>query len=99
MLRCPVCRADNTTGPVCRRCRADLSLLAAVEARRDFHFTRARAAVAAFDVAAARAEVELVRRLRPGPDAGRLEAIISLLSGDYSSALASCQAGKAARSQ
>ena len=26
-MRCPVCRADNTEGPQCRRCRADLSPL------------------------------------------------------------------------
>jgi hypothetical protein len=33
-VRCPACRADNTTGPQCRRCRADLSLLFALEDQR-----------------------------------------------------------------
>ena len=34
MIRCPACKADNAQGPACRRCKADLSLLFALEARR-----------------------------------------------------------------
>ena len=33
-LRCPVCKAENAQGPNCRRCKADLSLLFALEDRR-----------------------------------------------------------------
>ena len=33
-MRCPVCRAENTEETTCRRCRADLSLLAALEQAR-----------------------------------------------------------------
>src|SRR5436309_2927847 len=33
-MRCPVCRAENTTGPQCRPCRADRSPSFAQEARR-----------------------------------------------------------------
>lgn len=35
-MRCPVCRAENDRGPNCRRCRADLSLLFALEKQRRF---------------------------------------------------------------
>jgi hypothetical protein len=87
-LRCPVCRAENATGPICRRCRADLSLLAAVEARRDHHLAAARAAIhdSRFDDAIedlARAE-----ELRGGWDVRRLRACAFLLAGDFVSALA-----------
>ena len=33
-MQCPVCKADNAQGPLCRRCKADLSLLFRLEARR-----------------------------------------------------------------
>jgi hypothetical protein len=88
ILRCPVCRAENTSGPTCRRCRADLSLLAAVEARRDSHLTRARAAIhdRQFDVALN--ELADAERLRFGPDIRQLRAVSFLIAGDFSSALA-----------
>jgi hypothetical protein len=91
---CPVCRAENTTGPACRRCRADLSLLAAVEARRDFRFTRARAALRAHDLEAAAAELAEARALRDGPDVRRLQACLCLLRGDLDSALAEYPIGR-----
>ena len=30
-MRCPVCKAENEMTPQCRRCKADLSLLLALE--------------------------------------------------------------------
>ena len=33
-MRCPVCKAENATGPNCRRCKADLGLLFALEEER-----------------------------------------------------------------
>jgi hypothetical protein len=33
-MRCPVCRAEVEQGPQCRRCRADLSLLFALDRQR-----------------------------------------------------------------
>lgn len=46
-LRCPVCRADNTEPGNCRRCRADLSMLWSLEARRQSLFAECRVAVGA----------------------------------------------------
>jgi hypothetical protein len=46
-MRCPICRADNDSGPQCRRCRADLSLLWTLEAQRQRTLTGAYEALAA----------------------------------------------------
>jgi hypothetical protein len=43
-MLCPVCKADNTTGPACRRCKADLSALYALEARREIALVAAHTA-------------------------------------------------------
>jgi hypothetical protein len=87
-LRCPVCRAENTAVPLCRRCRADLSLLAAVEARRDGHLARARVALRDGRLADARDELTRAEELRTGPDVRQIRACLFLLSGDFSAALA-----------
>jgi len=88
LLRCPVCRAENSTGSACRRCRADLSLLAAVEDRRGFHLARAVTALRDRLFEAASAELDAAERLRAGPDIRRRRACTFLLAGDFSSAMA-----------
>jgi hypothetical protein len=87
-LRCPVCRAENSTGPACRRCRADLSLLLSVEARREHHLAAARSAVAAGRLDDALEDLARADELRPGPDVCRVRACANLLAGDYAAALA-----------
>jgi hypothetical protein len=34
-MRCPVCKAEVAEGPLCRRCKADLSLLFQLEKQRE----------------------------------------------------------------
>ena len=87
-LCCPVCRAENAAGPACRRCRADLSLLAAVEARRDFHLANARSAAADNRLDDALEELARAEELRGGPDVRQVRACAYLLAGDFPSALA-----------
>ncbi|HEX3151008.1 MAG TPA: hypothetical protein VHR66_23210 [Gemmataceae bacterium] len=87
-LRCPVCRADNTTGLNCRRCKADLSLLIAVEERRDYHVTLAQIAMRDGQFDDALTELTLAEELRTGPDIHRLRACVFLLAGDHESVLA-----------
>ena len=90
---CPVCRAENTSGPTCRRCRADLSLLAAVEARRDFHVNRARTALRNGDLDTSAAELAEAAALRGGPDVRRLQACRFILGGAFASALSVLRSG------
>jgi hypothetical protein len=81
LLRCPVCKADNTSGPACRRCKADLSLLFALEERRDGLLVEARAAVAAGQLALPAAmEADALRR---DEESLRLVALAALLCRDF----------------
>ena len=85
-MRCPVCRADNSTGPICRRCKADLSLLIAVEAGRIEHFTLCGQAVRGGRFADAFEELADAEALRGGADIRRYRACVFLLAGDFASA-------------
>ena len=87
MLRCPVCRAE-TAGPVCRRCRADLGLMEAVEARREFHISSATAAMAGEQFDTALVKLDAAEQLREGADIRRQRACAYLLAGDFEAALA-----------
>ena len=86
-LACPCCRASNETA-TCRRCRADLSLLAAVEARRAFHVLSSERFAADGRAGEALTHVARAEELRPGADLARLRAALLLLRGDYAGAVA-----------
>ena len=84
-IACPCCRASNET-PVCRRCRADLSLLAAIEARREYLLSAARMKLARGEDA--RPMIEEAASLRNGSDAAQLRAVAALMRGEYAAVLA-----------
>jgi len=86
-LRCPVCKADNTQGPLCRRCKADLSLLFALEEQRRQALASARRAAAVGDWHSFRREAEHADRLRRDDETRRLLALAHLLLRDYAGAL------------
>ena len=85
-MRCPVCRAENTTGPQCRRCRADLSLLFALEDQRAHLVSLSQAAVARADGGEALRLAEAAQQLRDGDDVRRLLALAHLLQRDFTGA-------------
>jgi hypothetical protein len=92
-MRCPACRAENTTGPLCRRCRADLSLLFDLEARRKHALAEAAryAALGEGDqVVRFASEAHLMHR---DADSRRLLALGHLLQRDYAGAVEAYQAG------
>jgi hypothetical protein len=85
-MRCPVCKADNNQGPSCRRCKADLGLLFALERRRAWALTEAGRALAEGDYPRAAERAAEAERLRAGDDARRLRALAALLSRDFARA-------------
>jgi hypothetical protein len=85
-LTCPVCRAANDAGATCRRCRADLALVAAVENQREHALAAARRAAAAGHWDGARQFARRARELRRGPDVERLLAALALATGDRAAA-------------
>lgn len=82
-LRCPVCKAENSAPPTCRRCKADLSLVFALERDRAAALAQARAALAAGRRSEALAQARRADGLRHDEASARLVAVAALLCGDY----------------
>src|SRR5262245_5707238 len=85
-MRCPVCKAENATGPLCRRCRADLSLLFALEAQRARLIADAQSAAGRGDGDETVRLATAAQRLRGGDDTRRLLAVGHLLRGAFAEA-------------
>ncbi len=85
-LICPVCRATNKDAVICRRCRADLSLLHELDDYRIALVERARGAVAVGDVEGAKDWLAEAERIRPGSDTERVAALVALLERDFAGA-------------
>lgn len=83
-IHCPCCRASNETA-TCRRCKADLTLLVAVEARREYLMGEARYALG--EGRCADAGLDEAAGLRDGQDVAQLRALAALLNGDYAGTL------------
>jgi hypothetical protein len=94
-LTCPVCRAANDAGSTCRRCRADLALVVAVETQRDHALAAARRAAATGRWDDARRLARRARELRRGPDVERLLAALALAAGDRAAAWGHYRAAQA----
>ncbi len=86
-MRCPVCRAENGLEPTCRRCKADLGLVVAVETQRQHALADAARCAQAGDGDGALHAAQLAHELRPGADSLRMTALGHLLRRDYPHAL------------
>lgn len=85
-MRCPVCKAENTQPPQCRRCKADLGLLWTLEAQRARLLADARRRLAAGSIRRAAVDAEDADWLRSDEDSRRLVAVTSLLNRDFAGA-------------
>jgi len=85
-ITCPVCRASVESGPQCRRCKADLSLLFALEARREAALSQARQSLAADRPDEALLLARGADQLRHGDDARRLIVLAHLLRREFAAA-------------
>ena len=84
---CPCCKASNDAGPNCRRCKADLSLLFAVDAQRSAALDEARRFATATRFPESLAALDRAAQLRQGSDVSQLRAAVLLLSRDFAGAL------------
>jgi len=82
-MRCPVCKAENSQGPQCRRCKADLSLLFALEGQRIQTLAEARDCLRRGQWQAAIEHAETANRLRGDDESRRLLAMTHLLGRDF----------------
>ena len=95
-MTCPVCRAANDgAAPTCRRCKADLALVVAVESRRVGLLAAAKSALAAGDCGAALRHLASAEAVRGGADVERLRAAAHLLSRNFPAAWRTYQQGRA----
>jgi hypothetical protein len=87
-MRCPVCKADNTQGPSCRRCKADLSLLFALEDARRQRLQAARQHLAQGRWADAARSAARADQMRTDEESRALRAVAHLLQGQLAAAWA-----------
>jgi hypothetical protein len=81
-----VCKADNAAGPHCRRCKADLSLLFALDGQRGRLLARAAEAAARGEWLQASDLAAEAHGLRLDDDSRRLLAASRLMQGDFEGA-------------
>ena len=86
-ITCPVCRARVETGPLCRRCKADLSLLFDLERTRRMKLNEALTALKHQDLLGADALLAEIDWMRSDQESRRALAVLSLLSGDIAMAV------------
>lgn len=96
-MRCPVCKAENPQGPQCRRCKADLSLLFALEEQRQRALAEARNSLRCGQCQVAAEHAETANCLRSDDESRRLIALAHLLDRDFASAWQCYQNWLAAR--
>ncbi len=85
-MRCPVCKADNSQGPQCRRCKADLTLLFALEEQRLQALAAAQRCLAEGHWLRALRHAEAGDWMRSDVDSRRLLAVAYLLNRDFAHA-------------
>ncbi len=88
VMRCPACKAENAQGPTCRRCKADLSLLFALEEQRARTLAEARRLLAAGRADEADALAEEADWMRSDAESRRLLALTRLMRRDFAGAWA-----------
>jgi methylphosphotriester-DNA--protein-cysteine methyltransferase len=87
-MRCPVCKADNNEAPQCRRCKADLALLVALEQRRARVMAEACACLSRGEAPEALDQASEADWLRSDGASRRLLALARLMVGDFAEAWA-----------
>jgi hypothetical protein len=82
-MQCPACKAENAQGPLCRRCKADLSLLFRLESQRDWALNASRSSLRNGDLVEAGRLAVHADWLRTDTESTRLIAVVAVLSRDF----------------
>ncbi len=85
-MQCPVCKADNTQGPQCRRCKADLSLLFRLENQRAATLAKACQCLREGRAVEALRLAVQANEMRSDADSRRVVAVASLVSRQFEQA-------------
>jgi hypothetical protein len=85
-MRCPVCKVENDQGPTCRRCKADLSLLFALEDQRTLALERAVRGIAEGQAEEAYREACRADAMRRDEHSLKVRAVAALLARDFAGA-------------
>jgi hypothetical protein len=85
-MRCPVCKADNTQGPTCRRCKVDLSSLYALESSRGRLLDTARNLLSRGEWESAADFAGEAHTLRADDESARTLASALLMARDFAGA-------------
>lgn len=80
-MRCPVCKAENSSGPACRRCKADLGVLYSLEETRARYLARARSTAELGDWESSIVAARWADHLRRDATTCRLLALAYLMLG------------------
>jgi hypothetical protein len=96
-MRCPLCKADNPQSPQCRRCKADLSLLFALEEQRRRTLAEARRCLRRGEWQAVAEHAETANWLRGDDESRQLMAVAHLLGRDFAAAWRNFQNWRAAK--
>ena len=86
-FRCPTCGARQGLAETCRRCKCDLSLVVAVQRRRQTLRRQCLLRLRQQQGEAAVQAAEELHALAPDADSTRLLAVAHLACGDYAQAL------------
>jgi hypothetical protein len=86
-MQCPACKAENSNGPQCRRCKADLSLLFRLESQRDWALNASRNSLRSGDLVEAGRLAVHTDWLRSDAESTKLIAVVAVLSRDFDRAL------------
>ena len=85
-MRCPLCRATDIRTEQCRRCKADLTLLAQLERDRAKVLAAAEWHLGRGEADEGLADAKLANELRGDSDSFRLLALASMLKMDFAGA-------------
>jgi hypothetical protein len=85
-LACPVCKAENAAGPTCRRCKADLAMLFALDQQRSALLARSRQSLHRGDECEALRTARQANDLRSDRESLRWLTLMLMLAEDFGEA-------------